>query len=111
MPRGQRVHDLQLCRHPPVARNCMSMRKPILTIYAIFCLSSLLCAQNKRLWILRASGEASEYDPPTFTQKQTVKFPAEVAGSPQNFSVNHLGQMLFAAPVSLPLAEGDLAAE
>jgi len=40
-----------------------------------------------------------------------VKVPAEAVESPQNFSVNHLGQMLFAAPVSLPLAEGDLAAE
>jgi hypothetical protein len=87
------------------------MRKLILTLYASFCLSCLLGAQNKRLWILRASGEAAEYDPATFSPKQTVKVPAEVAGSPQNFSVNHLGQMLFAATVSLPLAEGDLAAE
>jgi hypothetical protein len=61
--------------------------------------------------VLRAPGEAVEYDSATFAEKQTVKVPAEAVESPQNFSVNHLGQMLFAAPLSLPLAEGDLAAE
>jgi hypothetical protein len=70
-----------------------------------------LAAQGKRLWVLRAPGEAVEYDPATFAEKQTVKVPAEAVESPQNFSANHLGQMLFAAPVSLPLAEGDLGAE
>jgi hypothetical protein len=68
-------------------------------------------AQSKRVWVLRAPGEAVEYDSATFTAKQTVKVPAEALELPQNFSVNHLGQMLFAAPVSLPLAEGDLADE
>lgn len=52
-----------------------------------------------------------EYDPATFAEKQTVKVPPESAESPQNLLVNHLGQMLFAAPVALPLAEGDVAAE
>jgi hypothetical protein len=61
--------------------------------------------------VLRAPGEAVEYDSATFAEKQTVKVPAEAVESPQNFSINHLGQMLFAAPVSLPLAEGDLTAE
>jgi hypothetical protein len=53
----------------------------------------------------------AEYDPATFAPKQTVKVPPEAASSPQSFSVNHLGQMLFAVPVSLPLTESDLAAE
>ncbi len=68
-------------------------------------------AQNKRVWVLRAPGEMAEYDAATFAPKQTVKVPAEAVASPQSFSVNHPGQMLFSAPVSLPLAEGDLAAE
>lgn len=74
-------------------------------------LAQNLSAQNKRLWILRAPGEAVEFDPATFAGKQTVKTPAEAVTSPQNFSVNHSGQMLFAAAAALPLAEGDLAAE
>ena len=68
-------------------------------------------AQRKRLWVLRAAGEAVEYNPATFAAMQTVKVPAEAVASPQRFSVNRLGQMLFAAPAALPLAEGDLAAE
>ncbi len=67
-----------------------------------------LMAQSKRLWVLRAPGEMTEYDPATFATKRTVKVPAEAVGSPQNLSVNRSGQMLFAALVSLPLAEDDL---
>ncbi len=70
-----------------------------------------LTGQSKRVWVLRAPGEAVEYDSATFAEKQKVKIPAEALASPQNFSINHLGQMLFAAPVSLPLPEGDLATE
>jgi hypothetical protein len=77
----------------------------------VFLLTASLGAQSKRLWVLRAPGEAVEYDPATFAPKQTVKVPAEAVASPQTFAVNHLGQMLFAAPVAVPLAEGDLAAE
>jgi hypothetical protein len=87
------------------------MRKPIPAFCVVLVLSASLAAQGKRLWVLRAPGEIAEYDSATFSAKQTVKVPSEAAASPQNFSVNHLGQMLFAAPVSLPLAEGDLAAE
>jgi hypothetical protein len=67
--------------------------------------------EHRRLWVLRAPGEAMEYNPATFAAMQTVKVPAEAVSSPQKFSVNRLGQMLFAAPATLPLAEGDLAAE
>ncbi|MGA7909222.1 MAG: hypothetical protein WCA16_17585 [Candidatus Sulfotelmatobacter sp.] len=64
-------------------------------------------SQSKRLWVLRAPGEMAEYDPTTFAQKQTVKVPAEALKSPPNLLVNHLGQMLFAASVTLPLEEND----
>jgi hypothetical protein len=87
------------------------MRKLSRIYCVVFLLTALLAAQSKRLWVLRAPGEAVEYDPATFAAKQTVKVPAEAVASPQTFAVNHLGQMLFAAPVSVPLAEGDLAAE
>lgn len=87
------------------------MQRLILTVCALFLLPASLAAQNKRLWVLRAPGQAVEYDAATFAEKQTVKVPAEAVASPQNFSVNRLGQMLFAAPVSLPLPEGDLGAE
>ena len=66
-----------------------------------------LFAQEKRLWVLRAPGEMAEYDPATFAAKQTVKVPAEAVQSPENISVNRLGQILFETPVSLPLSEDD----
>ncbi|MCU1301122.1 MAG: hypothetical protein JWQ87_1406 [Candidatus Sulfotelmatobacter sp.] len=77
----------------------------------IIALATTLPAQTKRLWVLRAPGEMAEYDPATFAARQTVKVPPEAISSPQALSVNHLGQMLFAPPVSLPLAEDDLTAE
>ena len=67
--------------------------------------------EHKRLWVLRAPGEAVEYNPVTFAAMQPVKVPTEAVASPQKFSINRLGQMLFAAPSALPLAEGDLAGE
>jgi hypothetical protein len=87
------------------------MRKLIPVLALVLVLAASLAAQSKRLWVLRPPGEMAEYDPATFAAKQTVKTPAEATSSPLSFSVNHLGQMLFAGPVSLPLMEGDLAAE
>ena len=84
------------------------MRRLIL-ISCLLLYSFMLMAQDKRLWALGASGDVIEYDLATFAEKQRVKVPAEVASSPQNLLVNHLGQMLFSAPVALPLSEGDLA--
>lgn len=49
-----------------------------------------------------------EYDPATFTVKQTVKVPAEALTTPGGMEVNHLGQILFATPVDLPLAAEDV---
>jgi hypothetical protein len=85
-------------------------QETIATFFVVLLLSASLAAQSKRLWILRPPGEMAEFDPATFAAKGTVKLPAEAAGSPESFSVSHLGQMLFAAPLSLPLPEGDLAA-
>jgi hypothetical protein len=87
------------------------MRKLIPLLSFVLFLAASLVAQSNRLWILRPAGEMAEYDPATFAAKQTVKIPAEAVASPQGFAVNHLGQILFAAPVSLPLTEEDLAAE
>jgi hypothetical protein len=63
---------------------------------------------QKRLWVLRAMGEMAEYDPATFAAKGKVKVPAEAVKSPRNLAVNHLGQILFAPTVSLPLADSDV---
>src|SRR3979409_1361846 len=83
------------------------MGRLLLTVGLVLFVALPVIAQGKRLWVLRAGGEMGEYDPATFVAKQTVKVPAEAAQSPQNVSVNHLGQIMFASPVSLPLAEGD----
>jgi hypothetical protein len=74
---------------------------------AFLLLTSASMGQGKRLWVLRAPGEMVEYDPVTFTAKQTVKVPEEAVQSPENVSVNRLGQILFETPVSLPLSEDD----
>jgi hypothetical protein len=91
-------------------REASILRKTLAT----FCVALLLCtwvaAQSKRLWVLQPSGVMTEYDPATFAGRQTVKVPAEAAGA-QNLAVNHLGQMLFAAPLALPFAEGELVAD
>jgi hypothetical protein len=87
------------------------MRKLIPTLCVVVLLAASVAAQGKRLWALRAPGEMVEYDSATFAAKQTVKVPAEAVASPQALSINHLGQMLYASPVSLPLAEEDLSAE
>jgi hypothetical protein len=87
------------------------MRKLIPVLSVVLVLTASLVAQTNRLWVLRPPGEVAEYDPATFAAKQTVKILPEAVASPQSFTVNHLGQMLFAAPVSLPLTEEDLAAE
>jgi len=76
---------------------------------ALLMLCGSVAAQGKRLWVLRAPGEMTEYDPANFEIKQTVKVPAEAVASPGGLSVNHAGQMLFALAVSLPLDEGDVA--
>ena len=85
------------------------MRRLWSFVGVIVFLASPLLAQGKRLWVLRAPGEMVEYDPATFTVKQTVKVPAEAVQSPGSVQVNRLGQILFAPAVSLPLADSDLA--
>jgi hypothetical protein len=89
----------------------MRIQTPVTIFCASLFLTVSLAAQSKRLWVLRAPGEAVEYDPATFAEKQTVKVPAEAVASPQNFSVNHLGQMLFAESAALPLTEADFTSE
>jgi hypothetical protein len=86
------------------------MRRLILIAY-VLTFSTLLAAQNKRLWVLRTPGQAVEYDTTTLAEKRKVEIPPEAVASPLRFSVNALGQMLFALPAALPLADGSLSAE
>ena len=80
-------------------------------IVGVLLLCAPLLAQGKRLWVLRSPGEMVEYDPATFAVKQTVKVPIGAVPSPGNISVNRLGQILFAALVSLPLSKEDAEAQ
>ena len=66
-----------------------------------------LSAQQKYLWVLRSSGEMVKYDPATFAVQQTVKVPPEAVKTPAAISVNRIGQILFAPPISLPLSDED----
>jgi hypothetical protein len=66
-----------------------------------------MAAQSKQIWVLRAPGEMVAYDPANFASKETVKLPPDSLKSPQNISVNSLGQILISSPASLPLAEDD----
>jgi hypothetical protein len=84
------------------------MAKKLRTLAALLLAAAPLFGQSKRLWVLRSPGELAEYDPATFATKQTIKVPAEAMQSPQNLSVNRLGQVLFAPAVPLPLADSDV---
>ena len=79
----------------------------VLIVCGVFLLTLASVGQDKRLWVLRAPGEMAEYDSTTFAAKQTVKIPAEAVQSPENVSVNRLGQILFVTPVPLPISEDD----
>jgi hypothetical protein len=83
--------------------------RSVLQVFCLGLMTSSLLAQGTRLWVLRAPGDMVEYDPATFAVKQTVKVPAEAVQSPANVAVNRLGQILYAAEVSLPLSEEDAA--
>ncbi len=88
----------------------------LMVLVTVLVMAASALGQATRLWVLRAPGEHApaemvEYDPATFAVKQTVKVPAEAVQSPGNLAVNRLGQMLYAAQVSLPLSEEDGAAE
>ena len=110
--RHQRIGDLQFIAASTALKfEHKIMRRIIVIIVLVLFLTLLATAQNKRLWVLRAPGEAVEYDPLTFAEKQAVKVPAEAVGSASRLSINHPGQMLFAPVVALPLADDDLAAE
>jgi hypothetical protein len=62
-------------------------------------LSASLAAQSKRLWVLRAPGEAVEYDASHVCREANGEGSAGSRDLAQRtFPVNHLGQMLFAAP-------------
>jgi len=84
------------------------MRKRFRVLAGVLLLSTPLLGQGKRLWVLRSSGEMVEYDPVTFAVKQAIQMPAEAVQSPQNVSVNHVGQILYVPAASLPLAESDV---
>src|SRR5712691_3424594 len=88
-----------------------TLRNTISSVCILLALVMPSLAQNKRLWVLHAPGEITEYDPTTFDAKSSVKVPPEAVAAPQSMSVNHLGQMLFATPAALPLREDDLTAQ
>ena len=83
------------------------MRKVLWAVCVVLFAASSF-AQAKRLWVLRSPGEMVEYDPANFAVKQTIKVPAEAVQSPQSVAINHLGQILFAPALTLPLADSDI---
>jgi hypothetical protein len=87
-----------------------SMRRILLVVCGLALIATPVFGQGKHVWVLRASGEMVEYDFSTFAVRETVKLPAEAGAAPQNVMVNEQGQILFAAPVTLPVAEDDVAA-
>jgi len=78
--------------------------------FAFLLLTASVCAQSKRLWVLRPSGEMVEYDPATFAPVQTVKLPPDAVTSPSSLEMNRAGQILFAPSISLPLSDEDATA-
>ena len=83
------------------------MRIASIFLAVLFSLPS--SAQNKRLWVLKPSGDLVEYDVATFATKQTVKLPPDAAKSPAGISVNRMGQVLFQTSVTIPLSPEEAA--
>ena len=86
-----------------------SMQKNIQKTLALLLIATPLGAQSNGLWVLEPTGDTVEYDATTFAPKQRVRVPAEAAKSPTAISINRVGQILLAPPVSLPLSETDIA--
>jgi len=84
------------------------MPKALPLIAYLLLLAAPLCAQEKRLWVLRAPGKMVEYDLKTFAAKQTVKVPPQALKTPSAVKLNHLGQILFAPLASLPVTTDDI---
>ena len=101
--RGERRQDSSC------PRLYLPMRRLWRLIAGLLLMTTPLPGQGKRLWVLRAPGEMVEYDATTFAVKQTIKVPPEAVQSPSSVRVNRTGQILFATPVPLPLAEEDVA--
>lgn len=91
-----------------MSRFAVTRRIKLRFLIALLLPAASLLAQEKRLWILRAPGEMVEYDLTTFAIKQRVKVPPEALTTPSGIEVNHMGQILFAETVDLPLAPDDV---
>lgn len=84
------------------------MQKTLTTAACLLLLIAPCLAQQKRLWVLRPSGEMVEYDVSSFAVKQTVKIPPEAVQPSNGVYVNHLGQILFVPQVAAPLSDEDM---
>jgi hypothetical protein len=62
-------------------------------------------AQSRRVWVLQKPDAIVEYDPATFTPKQTVNVPAAALESPTALQVNARGQMLFELSADDPVID------
>lgn len=91
-----------------MSRFAVTRRIKLRFLIALLLPAASLLAQEKRLWILGAPGEMVEYDLTTFAIKQRVKVPPEALTTPSGIEVNHMGQILFAETVDLPLAADDV---
>ena len=85
------------------------MKKTVQVLGGVLLLVMPLLGQGKRLWVLQAPGEMVEYDPVTFAVKEKVQLPTEALKSPDSIRINHIGQILYATLVPLPLAAENVA--
>jgi hypothetical protein len=79
-------------------------------LVVVLLLAFPLLAQEKRLWVLRNSGEMVEYELAAFTVKNRVKVPPEAVKAPGNLSVNRMGQMLLVPSTAPAVTEEDASA-
>ena len=85
------------------------MKKTVQVLGAVLLLVMPLLGQGKRLWVLQPPGEMVEYDPASFAVKGKVQLPPGALKSPDSIRINHVGQILYATLVPLPLAEENAA--
>lgn len=77
-----------------------------LSVVAALCLTASASAQGQlRLWVLQSPDRLVEYDVATFQQRASVSVPPSIVKHSEHLKVGRGGQLLFALPRDLQLAD------
>ena len=80
----------------PVEDVLIRMRNLLQFLLIAACLTAAAFGQARRIWVLKEPDSIVEFDPATFSIKQTRKVPEDVLKAARILQINARGQMLFA---------------